>query len=94
MATTVYPYIIQDPDTCFGQPRITGTRIRVMDIAIEFERLGRTSDQIADAHPELTLSQIHSALTYYYDHLAEIDQAIREERERVEQIQCELEGTV
>lgn len=51
--TRIYPHIIQDPDICFGQPCIEGTRIRVLDIAIEYERLGRSPDQIAESHPGL-----------------------------------------
>lgn len=85
-----YPYIIQDPDICFGQPCIEGTRIRVLDIAIEYDRLGHTPDRIAESHPGLTLAHIHAALVYYYEHMKEIDQAIRAERELTEQIQNEF----
>jgi uncharacterized protein (DUF433 family) len=88
--TRTYPYIIRDPDICFGQPCIEGTRIRVLDIAIEYDRLGRSPDQIAEAHPGLTLAQIHAALTYYYEHMEEIDQAIRAERGLAERVQGQM----
>jgi uncharacterized protein (DUF433 family) len=81
-----YPHIVQDPETCFGQPCIKGTRIRVLDIAIEYERMGRSPGQIAEAHPGLSLAQVHAALTYYYEHVEEIDRAIRAERKLVEQV--------
>jgi len=86
----IYPHIIQDPDRCFGQPCLEGTRIRVLDIAIEYDRLGRSPDQIAESHPGLFLAQIHAALAYYYEHMQEIDQSIRAERELAEQIQSQL----
>ena len=85
-----FPHITQDPTICFGQPCIERTRIRVMDIAIEYDRLGRTVDQIAESHPGLTLPQIHAALMYYYEHIEKIDQAIRAERELMEKIRSEF----
>ena len=81
-----YPHIVQDLKICFGQPCIKGTRIRVLDIAIEYERMGRSPDQIVEAHPGLSLAQVHAALTYYYEHVEEIDRAIRAERKLVEQV--------
>lgn len=83
----IYPYITENPDICFGRPCIEGTRIRVLDIAIEYERLGHSPDQIAESHPGLTLAQIHAALTYYYEHMKEIDRTIRADRELAEQVQ-------
>lgn len=70
---TTYHYIVRDAKICDGKPIIKGTRIRVAQIAIEYERLGQTPDQIAEGHPHLTLSQIHEALAYYYDHQASVD---------------------
>lgn len=77
MANTDYSYIVTDDDICFGKPRIKGTRISVKDIVIEFDRMGKTGDEIIDAHPELTLAQVYSAIAYYFDHLEEIDMAIQ-----------------
>jgi uncharacterized protein (DUF433 family) len=61
-----------------GRPVIAGTRIKVSQIAVEYARLGWTPDQIVDAHPHLTLAQVHAALAYYYAHQAELDREIRE----------------
>lgn len=58
----------------------------MLDIAIEYERMGRSPDQIAEVHPGLSLAQVHAALTYYYEHVEEIDRAIRAERKLVEQV--------
>ena len=65
------------PGICGGRPRIAGHRITVESIAIWHERLGRSVDEIASEH-DLTLAEIHAALSYYHDHREEIDQAIRD----------------
>ena len=64
------------PGVAGGKPRIVGHRITVQDIVIWHERMGFSADEIAAEHG-LTLSDVHAALTYYYDHLAEIDESIR-----------------
>jgi uncharacterized protein (DUF433 family) len=83
-------YIAQDEGICGGQPRIAGTRLKVQQIALEYERLGWTPDQICEAHPGVTLAQVHAAMSYYYDHKREIDQAIREDKEFAERLRAEL----
>jgi uncharacterized protein (DUF433 family) len=59
------------------QPVIKGTRITVSDI-VELIRLGETAETLVQTIlPQLTLAQVYDALSYYYDHQAEID-AIRQ----------------
>jgi uncharacterized protein (DUF433 family) len=58
-----------------GKPRIAGHRVTVQNIVIRHERLGQSADEIA-TESGLTLSDVYAALTYYYDHRAEIDDAI------------------
>jgi uncharacterized protein (DUF433 family) len=65
------------PGIAGGKPRIAGHRITVQDIAIWHERLGKSADEIA-AEYDLTLADVYAALTYYFDHQAEIDRAIAE----------------
>lgn len=48
-----------------------------MDIAVEYEYLGTTADEIVDADPHLTLPQVHDALAFYYEHRDELDREIR-----------------
>lgn len=68
--------IVQDDGICGGMPRIAGTRIKVQHIAVEYDRLGLTPDQICNSHPGLTLAQIHAAISYYYSHKSLIDSNI------------------
>src|SRR4030042_3574975 len=81
-----HPYISTNPKISRGSPVISGTRVRVIDIAIEYDRLGLTPDQIIDAHPHLTLEAIHDALSYYYENRESFDKRIRKERDFIKKI--------
>jgi len=83
---TRHAYITRKKGTCGGKPIIAGTRIKVSQIAIEYERMGMTPDEIVEAHPHLTLPQIHDALSYYYENVREIDREIAEERAMFEKM--------
>ena len=60
---------------------ISGTRIRVIDVVIEYDRLGMTPDEIIDAHPHLTLEAVHDALSYYYENREFFDTNISKRKE-------------
>ncbi len=79
--TTSHPYIVINKDVCDGSPIIEGTRTRVIDIAVEYEVLGRSADEIIRSHPHLSLYQIHDALSYYYENRDELDQKIKQDQE-------------
>lgn len=59
-------------DNSGPRPVVSGTNIKVAQIASETEHLGMTPDDIIEAHPHLTLSDVHAALAFYYDHEEEI----------------------
>jgi len=79
--TTNHPFIVRNKDICSGSPIVEGTRTRVIDIAIEYEMLGRSPDEIISAHPHLNLSQVHDALSYYYENRDELDQKAERDQE-------------
>jgi uncharacterized protein (DUF433 family) len=63
------------------QPVIKGTRITVSDI-IGYLRLGETPESLVNnILPQLTLAQIHDAISYYYDHQDEIEKILEENTE-------------
>ena len=74
-----YPYISAQPKVMGGRPCIAGTRVRVMDI-VGARQAGVPAEELAEyfSSRTLTLSEIHAALTYYYDHQDEIDAALAE----------------
>jgi uncharacterized protein (DUF433 family) len=59
-------------DPSRSRPVVLGTDIKVSQIASEYEHLGMSPDDIVEAHPHLTLADVHSALAYYYAHSADI----------------------
>ena len=68
-----------------GQDRafIVGTRVRVQDIYVDSEVLGKSPEQIVAALPHLTLAQVHAALAYYFDHREEILDELRQDEQFV-----------
>lgn len=56
-----------------GVLRIDGTRHRVIDIVADHVAHGYSAAQIVEQYPDLTLAQVHAALTYYYDHEDELN---------------------
>lgn len=73
-----HPYIISNKKIRGGEPVIAKTGIRVLDIAVRYELMGMSPEDIILALPHLTLPQVHDALSYYYEHKAEIDKKWRE----------------
>ena len=59
---------------------IAGTRLSVQNVYVCHELQGLTPDEIVASYPHLSLSQVHAALAYYYDHA----KAIREQLARDE----------
>lgn len=67
---TQYRYIELDDR---GVPLIAGTTMKVVELVEGQINHGWSPEEIQFQHPYLTMSQIHSALAYYWDHQAEID---------------------
>lgn len=77
---TKHPYISLNPKISGGQPVISGTRIKVMDIAVRYELMGISADRIIDEYPHLKLEQVHDALSYHYEHKNVLDKKYREDQ--------------
>lgn len=60
---------------------VSGTRVRVQDIASEHELHGLTPEQITREHPQLSLAQVHAALSYYFEHREEIQRQMKQDEE-------------
>lgn len=76
----IHPYIISKKDISGGNPIIVGTRTRVSNI-VAYHKLGLSPEELFREFPHLTLSQIHDALSYYYENQEEIDREIDEDSE-------------
>lgn len=71
------------PGVCGGKACIVCHRVRVLDIVVWHEHMGMKPDEIVSHIPTITLADVHAALAYYFDHLEEIRQEMKEEREFV-----------
>ena len=68
-------HIESTPGIAGGKPRIIGHRISVQDVVIWHERMRLSVDEIA-SDQDLTLSEVYAALSFYFDHREEIDDAM------------------
>lgn len=82
---TLDQHIEITPGIVGGKPRIAGRRITVQHIVAWHERQGQSVDEIASEY-DLSLADVHAALAYYFDHRAEIDQSMEEERNFAESL--------
>ncbi len=87
MSTIAYPHIEIREN---GRPYIQGTGFKVR-ILVEEYLSGMRPEDMEREHPPLTLSQIHGALTYYYDHKAEMDKEIEELDRFEEELRSQFE---
>ena len=81
-----HPSITTKKSVCGGSPVIDGTRMRVIDIAIKYDRLGYSSDRNVDLHPQLSLEQVHDALSYYYKNREALDLEIAIRKNRIQEV--------
>lgn len=75
-AKVVYAHIVKEPGYCGGKATIDATRVRVMNVVFLWKER-KTIAQILECYPDLTESQVHAALSYYYDHVDEIEAELR-----------------
>ncbi len=47
---------------------IAGTKVKVTEVVLDKIAYGSSPEEIHFQHPNLSLAQIHGALTYYYEH--------------------------
>ena len=80
MAISRADRITRTPGVCGGKACIAGHRVRVLDIVAWHEHQGMTPDEIVSQVPSITLADVHAALAYYFDHIDEIQEEMREER--------------
>jgi uncharacterized protein (DUF433 family) len=72
-----------------GVPMIVGTTMKVVELVESQMAYGWSPEEIHFQHPYLSMSQIHSALAYYWDRKAEIDADIERRFEYAEQMRKE-----
>lgn len=82
-------HVTRTPGVCGGKPCIAGTRIRVWDVAVHTLG-GAAPEGIADLFPQLTLTDVHAALAYFYDNRGEIERQVADDERFVEEMRQKL----
>jgi uncharacterized protein (DUF433 family) len=68
--TTSYEHIHLDDR---GVPFIAGTTMKVVELVMAQKAYGWSPEELHFQHPYLAMSQIHSALAYYWEHKELLD---------------------
>jgi len=64
--------------------------VKVIELVLDHLVYGWSPEELHFQHPHLTMGQIHSALAYYWDHKAELDQDMERRLQLVDQLQQTL----
>jgi len=84
LSETRYEHILLNEEHV---PMIAGTTMKVIELVLDHLASGWSPEELHFQHPYLTMGQIHSALAYYWDHKAELDQDIERRLQFVDQVQ-------
>lgn len=69
-STTDYKHILLDDSQV---PFIAGTTMKVVELITSVFAYGWSPEELHFQYPHISMSQIHSALAYYWEHKNEID---------------------
>jgi uncharacterized protein (DUF433 family) len=69
---------------------IAGTKVKVIEVVLDKIAYGSSPEEIHFQHPNLSLAQIHGALTYYYENQGQIDEQIRRGLEESDKLAAHL----
>lgn len=72
-----------------GVPWITGANTKVVEVVLDKIAYGWSPEEMHHQHPHLSMAQIHAALSYYYEHQAEVDADIERRNRYVEELRAQ-----
>ncbi|HEY3999165.1 MAG TPA: DUF433 domain-containing protein [Candidatus Xenobia bacterium] len=87
MPSTPYRYIVLNEA---GQAMIEGTRYKVRMLVLDHVIHGWSAEEMKWQHAGLTLSQIYSALAYYYDHETQMNEETAAEQDEVAALRAQF----
>ncbi|NER38902.1 MAG: DUF433 domain-containing protein [Oscillatoria sp. SIO1A7] len=74
-------------------PYVAGTTMKVIELVSGQIAFGWSPEEIKFQHPYLSMSQIHSALAYYWDNKEALDADMQQRFEKVEKMRQEAGET-
>ena len=75
-----------------GVAWIADANTKVIEVAMDQVAYGWDASEIHAAHPQLSLAQIHAALSYYHDHKAEMDAQMQGQLANYHRLRSEAAG--
>ena len=87
-------HIEAKPGVCGGKPCIAGTRIRVWDVHVWHDLRGMTPEEIVAEFPQLSVGDVHAALTYYHDNRGLLEQQDRDAEHLVKELTARFPSKV
>lgn len=78
-----YPHIVKEPGKPARLERHARTRVAM--IVADYLWRGWSAEEIARQYPYLSLAEIHAVLTYYFDHVQEIEDELIAEYSEVDE---------
>lgn len=85
-ATTDYKFILVDENNV---PFIKGTSMKIVELVTSIHAYGWSPEELHFQYPHLSMSQIYSALAYYWEHKQEIDADVQRRFEYAEKLRLE-----
>jgi len=76
-----HPHVEIRKGYCGGSPAIAGTKFPVRSVVHYVLNQGMSPEELVKEFEHLTLAQVHDALSYCYDHQAEMDRELEEHTE-------------
>ena len=74
-----------------GVPIIAGTTMKIVELVGAHQAYGWSPPELHFQFPYLSMSQIYSALAYYWDHKEELDQDMKQRLEYADRSRKETE---
>jgi uncharacterized protein (DUF433 family) len=81
---TRYEHIMLDEHQV---PTIAGTTMKVVELVLDHLAYGWSPEELHFQHPYLSMGQVYSALAYYWDHKADVDQDLERRLQFIDQVQ-------
>jgi uncharacterized protein (DUF433 family) len=72
-----------------GVPWITGANTKVVEVVLDKLAHNSSPEEMHEQYPHLSLAQIHAALSYYYEHQADVDADIERRDRYVEELRAQ-----
>jgi len=87
MILTNYKYVELNNDNV---PYIAGTTMKLIELVSGYISYGWSPEELHFQHPYLSMSQIHSALAYYWDHQTVLNADMERRFDQVEKLREEV----